>query len=52
MKKSITKEKILNTSIILFTIRGYKKTTTKLIAREAGVNEVTLFRQFGSKERI
>lgn len=52
MPEITSKEKILDASIRLFTENGYKKTTTKLIAKEAGVNEVTIFRQFGSKEGI
>lgn len=47
-----TKAKIIGASIRLFTQNGYKKTTTKLIAKEAGVNEVTIFRQFQNKEGI
>jgi AcrR family transcriptional regulator len=31
---------------------GYRGATTRRIADEAGVNEVTLFRQFGSKETL
>lgn len=47
-----TRDKIIESSIRLFTQQGYKKTTTKLIAKEAGVNEVTIFRQFQNKEGI
>lgn len=32
--------------------RGLQGTTTREIAEEAGVNEVTLFRQFGSKDKL
>jgi AcrR family transcriptional regulator len=32
--------------------KGYTGTTTKAIAEAAGVNEVTLFRQFGSKRNL
>ena len=32
--------------------KGYKGTTTKTIAQEAGVNELTIFRHFGTKEGI
>lgn len=47
-----SKEKILKASMELFASKGYKKTTTKLIAKEAGVNEVTVFRLFGKKSVI
>ncbi|MFZ5966115.1 MAG: TetR/AcrR family transcriptional regulator [Bacillota bacterium] len=47
-----TKNKIINASIKLFSSQGYKKTTTKAIADLAGVNEVTIFRQFGTKTGI
>ena len=47
-----TRDKIIEASIRLFTQQGYKRTTTKLIAKEAGVNEVTIFRQFQNKEGI
>lgn len=52
MGKLSSKEKILNASVKLFKKYGYKKVTTKAIAKEAGLNEVTLFRQFGSKKGI
>ncbi|MFD1676153.1 TetR/AcrR family transcriptional regulator [Alicyclobacillus fodiniaquatilis] len=42
----------MEASVKLFSERGYRHTTTKMIADSAGVNEVTLFRQFGSKEGI
>lgn len=52
MSEVSTKDKILDISMHLFTEFGYKRTTTKLIAQEAGINEVTVFRHFGSKEGI
>lgn len=52
MDTTSSKEKILQASIELFMTKGYKKTTTKLIAKEAGVNEVTIFRLFGKKKNI
>ncbi|MBI4900008.1 MAG: TetR/AcrR family transcriptional regulator [Actinobacteria bacterium] len=36
----------------LFAERGYAATTTRVIAERAGVNEVTLFRRFGSKAGV
>ncbi|WFD11862.1 TetR/AcrR family transcriptional regulator [Tepidibacter hydrothermalis] len=52
MDSRSSKEKILQASMDLFVRNGYKKTTTKLIAKEAGVNEVTIFRLFGKKKAI
>lgn len=60
MKDSIQKnsvENVLSARIIeaakdLFMENGFKGTTTKMIAEEAGVNEATLFRHFKSKEGI
>ncbi|WP_432664671.1 TetR/AcrR family transcriptional regulator [Wukongibacter baidiensis] len=47
-----TKDRILNASIDLFSQYGYKAVTTKQIAQTASVNEVTLFRHFGTKQNI
>jgi len=47
-----TKEKILQSALKLFSQKGYLGTTTKEIAKEAQVAEVTLFRYFISKERL
>lgn len=47
-----TGEAILRAAAELFGERGYKATTTRAIAERAGVNEVTLFRRFGSKRGI
>lgn len=47
-----TREKILLAAINLMAEKGYDSTTTKEIAQEAKVNEVTLFRHFGTKEKL
>jgi AcrR family transcriptional regulator len=47
-----TRERILKASLGIFSERGYLGTTTKEIAMEADVAEVTLFRHFLSKERL
>ncbi|SFB25808.1 transcriptional regulator, TetR family [Cohnella sp. OV330] len=47
-----TSEKILLATIELMAEKGYDGTTTKEIALAAGVNEVTLFRHFGTKEKL
>ncbi|MCD7895234.1 MAG: TetR/AcrR family transcriptional regulator [Planctomycetaceae bacterium] len=44
-----TKEWIQEAAVELFSRKGYTRTTTAAIARRAGVNELTLFRIFGSK---
>jgi AcrR family transcriptional regulator len=47
-----THEKIIKVAFELFSQKGYLGTTTKEIAALAGVSEITLFRHFGSKEKI
>ena len=47
-----TQEKIINAATKLIIEKGYAATTTKQIAKEAGVNECTLFRRFGEKKEI
>ncbi|MBT1280326.1 TetR/AcrR family transcriptional regulator [Thermoanaerobacter sp. CM-CNRG TB177] len=46
------KERIVVSTLKLISEKGYKSATTKNIAEEAGVNEVTIFRCFGSKKDI
>ena len=50
--KSDTNERLLDATLRLISEKGYLGTSTKEIAMEAGVTEVTLFRHFGSKERL
>ncbi len=50
--KDETRERILRAAAKVFTERGYEGATTRAIAAEAGVNEVTLFRRFGSKKNL
>ncbi len=45
-------KKILEAARTLFVKNGFKATTTRHIAKNAGVNEVTLFRRFKSKTNI
>lgn len=49
---NILSTKIIEASRMLFMENGFKGTTTKMIAKEAGVNEATLFRHFKSKEGL
>ncbi len=50
--KAETRETILHAASRVFSRRGYAGATTRAIAEEAGVNEVTLFRHFGSKKNL
>src|SRR5512146_1025098 len=52
MRTSNTKELLLQATLKLISEKGYLGTTTKEIANEAGVTEITLFRNFGSKELL
>lgn len=47
-----TSQKIIDATMSLIRDKGYVATTTKDIARLAGVNECTLFRKFGNKKDI
>jgi AcrR family transcriptional regulator len=51
-KKEETRKKIMAVALKLFSKEGYVKATTKQIAEEADVNEITLFRHFGNKENL
>ena len=46
------RERILEAAAKVYALHGYRGATTRLIANEAGVNVVTLFRTFGSKESL
>jgi len=47
-----TDEKILDAALAILAREGYGGATTRKIAEEAGINEVTLFRKFKSKENL
>ena len=48
-----TSLKIINSAMNLIMEQGYSATTTRDIARAAGVNECTIFRKFkGKKEMV
>ena len=47
-----TRQSLLDVTAKLYAEHGWLGTTTRRIAEAAGVNEVTLFRQFGSKEGL
>ena len=52
MPAAIDEKIIFNAALKVMTERGYTGATTKLIAEEAGIGEVTLFRRFGNKETL
>ena len=47
-----TEGAILQAAMMLFAEKGFSATTTRQIALAAGVNEVTLFRHFRSKQEL
>jgi AcrR family transcriptional regulator len=49
---SIDKTKLLDVAARVYGEYGFRGATTRRIADEAGVNEITIFRQFGSKESL
>jgi AcrR family transcriptional regulator len=52
MKKNTTKQRLLDATLKLISEKGYLGSTTREIAQEAGVTELTLFRHFGTKEKL
>lgn len=46
------RERLLAAAARIYSCHGYLGSTTRRIAQEAGVNEVTLFRHFGSKDAL
>ncbi len=51
-KPEETRQRIIDAAAEVGSKVGYAKATTKAIAEAAGVNEVTLFRHFGTKENL
>lgn len=47
-----TEEKIINATFRVLQKEGNEKATTKKIAAEAGVNEITIFRKFKTKKNL
>jgi AcrR family transcriptional regulator len=47
-----TRQRLITAALELFAQQGIAETTTKQIAEQAGVNEVTLFRQCGNKQGL
>jgi AcrR family transcriptional regulator len=51
-RKQATQEAILDAAYRLFSQKGFGTTTTREIAEQAGVNELTLFRHFQNKYNL
>ncbi len=49
MSRPSTRDRLIQSALVLFASQGIAETTTKQIAEQAEVNEVTLFRHFGNK---
>lgn len=52
MENSENRCRILDAAARVYALLGFRGATTRRIAEAAGVNEVTLFRTFGSKEAL
>jgi len=52
MKNNTTNQRLLDATLKLISEKGYLGATTREIAQEAGVTELTLFRHFGTKEKL
>ena len=48
----LTKKRILVAAELVFSRDGFQGATTREIARQAAVNEVTLFRHFRTREEL
>lgn len=46
------RDKLIESAARVFAETGYRGATTRRIAQEAGVNEITLFRHFGNKDAL
>jgi AcrR family transcriptional regulator len=46
------REELLRAAARVYAKHGYRGSTTRRIADEAGVNEITIFRQFGTKDTL
>jgi len=51
-KKQATQETLIDAAFTLFSRKGFHNTTTREISELAGVNELTLFRHFQSKNNL
>lgn len=46
------RDELLQAAARVYAMHGYRGSTTRRIADEAGVNEITIFRQFGTKDAL
>ena len=47
-----TEQKIIDAALKIFSEKGFKGATTRVIAQESGFSELTLFRKFETKENL
>lgn len=52
MRKENTRQRIIEAGLKLFSEKGFIGATTREVAKEAGIAEVTLFRHFRTKDRL
>ena len=52
MARKDTEQRIEDAAITLFSEKGYKGTSTRQIAKEAGVSELTVYRCYKTKEEL
>ncbi len=52
MPADLRREQILQTAVSIFSQKGFKGTTTKQIAKAAGVSEAIIFRHFATKDEL
>jgi len=52
MPKRIDVDRLFETTVTAFADHGYRATTTRAIAKQAGINEVTVFRRYGGKAAL
>ncbi|WP_071394584.1 TetR/AcrR family transcriptional regulator [Bacillus tuaregi] len=51
-KMTVKQQKIVETAVKMFAEKGYANTSTSEIAKAAGVAEGTIFRHYGTKDRL
>ena len=51
-KNNSSNERIINAAIYEFAVNGYVKSTTKGIAKRAGVSEALIFKYYGNKQKL
>lgn len=51
-KRTVKQERIIETAIRLFAEKGYSNTSTAEIAKAAEVSEASIFKQYGTKDKL